>query len=115
MSLLNALFGSKQSGSDTIKLLDPTSYKNAVIGTHVQLVDIRTAQEYHSGHIDGAINIDFFLNNFEARCNKLKKDQPLYIYCRSGSRSRQASNRLAAMGFTEIFDLQGGLMAYNRS
>jgi len=60
MSLLSTLFGTKHSGLSITKVLDPVSYKNAVVDKDVQLVDVRTSREYQSGHIDGAMNVDFF-------------------------------------------------------
>lgn len=113
MSLISTLFGSKHSNLNSIKVLDPVRFEHAVSGKDVQLVDVRTSREFRSGHIKGATNIDFLSSHFEAGFEKLNKDKPLYIYCRSGSRSRKASRKLQTLGFSEIYDLQGGYIAYN--
>lgn len=79
-----------------------------------QLVDIRTPQEYATGHIKNAINIDFykpsFLNKMEAT---LDKNKPVYLYCRSGNRTGTASRILSEAGFKKIYDLKGGINNWN--
>jgi rhodanese-related sulfurtransferase len=114
MSLFSNLFGTKEAPSDKIKILDPIAYATAVSGKKVQLVDVRTAREYRSGHIKNALNIDFFdAPNFSKSFEKLDKNKPVYLYCRSGSRSKNAARKLLAMGFSEIFDLKGGYLRWN--
>ncbi|MCA0131693.1 rhodanese-like domain-containing protein [Winogradskyella alexanderae] len=112
MSFLSSIFGIGNSQSNAVHLLSPIEFKEQVEGKKVQLVDVRTPAEYKSGHIKGAKNIDFFSGKFNIEFNKLNKEKPLYLYCRSGSRSRQASKKLEAMGFTEIYDLKGGILRY---
>ena len=87
--------------------------RTEVKGGNVQLVDVRTPREYKSGHLDHAVNIDFYSGKFNTEFNKLDKQEAVYVYCRSGVRSRQTANKLAAMGFTEIYDLKGGILKYN--
>lgn len=112
MSLLSVLLGSKNRVNDDVRLLSPIEFKSQVEGKDVQLVDVRTPKEFAQKHIEGAINIDFYSGKFNIEFNKLNKEKAVYLYCRSGSRSRQTSNRLAAMGFKEIYDLQGGILKY---
>ena len=47
--------------------------------------------------------------------NKLNKDEPLFIYCRSGRRSANAAHKLKAQGFTEVYDLQGGIIDWGKN
>ncbi len=105
MSFFSSLFKSKTN--ENVEVLTPQDYKDR-ISKKVQLIDVRTPREYASGHIKGAKNIDFFSPKFKEACESLNKEQPIYIYCQSGNRSRSASGRLASMGFIEIYDLQGG-------
>ncbi len=113
MSFLRALFGTNKDTSDKIKILDSNTYSKAITGNKVQLVDVRTSGEYKGGHIKKAINIDFFNSaNFEKSFEKLDKEKPVYLYCRSGSRSQKAAKRLVGMGFTQIYDLKGGYMQW---
>ena len=113
MSFLSTLFGTKNKASEKIAVLDTATYSNAITGKKVQLVDVRSTGEFHSGHIKNAINIDFFdTSNFQKSFGKLDKDQPVYVYCRSGARSYKAAKRLVSMGFSKIYDLKGGYMSW---
>lgn len=79
----------------------------------LQLVDVRTPGEYNEGHLKNSINIDIYdFENFEIEVNKLSKDQPVLIYCKSGSRSKEATAQLISLGFEEVYDLQGGIMKW---
>ncbi|WP_273568533.1 rhodanese-like domain-containing protein [Maribacter halichondriae] len=113
MSFLSALFGAKNETSDKIAILDRDTYAEAVTGKKVQLVDVRTANEFRGGHIKNAINIDFFnAGNFAKAFEKMDKSKPVYLYCRSGARSQKAARRLVDMGFSKIYDLKGGFMRW---
>jgi len=111
MSFLSSLFGGKPLDPDKFKVLDKSAFKAAIKNKKTQLVDVRTAREYSSGHIGKAINIDLFHGgNFKQSFEKLDKNKPVYMYCRTGSRSRTAARKLLAMGFEKVFDLKGGYM-----
>jgi rhodanese-related sulfurtransferase len=74
-----------------------------------QLIDVRTPEEYSKGHLDGAVNIDFFSPTFMKDVEaELDKEHAIYIYCKSGGRSGKASAQLQEAGFTEIYDLSEG-------
>jgi len=114
MILFSALFGSRTKGTDTITILTANEFKAAISKGDVQLVDVRTAREYKSGHISKALNIDFFQRSaFMAGIEKLDKSKPVYLYCRSGNRSQKAARMISEMGFRQIFDLQGGYLSWN--
>ena len=76
-------------------------------------VDVRTPEEVAEGTIGDASNIDYNAADFEEKIKTLDKDQPIYLFCRSGNRSGQASQFLAAEGFKEIYDLKGGYLEYS--
>ncbi|WP_406684383.1 rhodanese-like domain-containing protein [Seonamhaeicola sp. MEBiC1930] len=78
----------------------------------VQLIDVRTPEEYSEGSIDGAKNIDFHSNKFEEEIKKLDKNTPILLYCRSGRRSGKASKTLLELGFKKIYDLDGGILKW---
>lgn len=74
------------------------------------LIDVRSASEYASGHIDGAINIDvnYILNlkgELEYNNRNIAKTTVVILYCRSGNRSLQAANKLIELGYTNVYDL----------
>lgn len=113
MSFFTALFGANTQQNSAIRVLSSQEFKAQTENKKVQLIDVRTSNEYKSGHLKGSKNIDFFSGNFNAEFNKLNKEKTVYLYCRSGSRSRHASKKLAAMGFVEICDLKGGVLRYH--
>lgn len=82
--------------------------------TDLQLVDVRTTLEYNKGYIKPAVNINFNENNFVEKFNSYNKEEPLYIYCRSGNRSGRAAKILADKGFTNICDLEGGILEWHK-
>jgi len=75
-------------------------------GTQI-IVDVRTQEEYDSGHIPGAICIPNETIGTEPPKELPDKDQLILVYCRSGNRSKQASEKLAAMGYTNIKEFGG--------
>jgi len=94
-------------------ILNATNYEEQVVGKDLQLIDLRTPKEYKAGFIDDAINIDYYdQGNFKKSFEKLDKNKPLYIYCRSGNRSQKSVPLLLNFGFTEIYDLKGGYNAW---
>lgn len=113
MTLFSSIFGIRKNKNEAIQVLDAQTFKDSISHKKVQLIDVRTSNEFKSGQIKDAKNIDFHSDKFTTAFNKLDKQKPVYIYCRSGSRSRQASKKLSAMGFKEIFDLKGGILRYN--
>ena len=94
---------------DAVKIIDKVEFKSAIEANRVQLVDVRTPDEYKSGYITYAINIDFLNPEYFSKAiQALDKEKPVYLYCHSGGRSHKAAILLEEMGFKEIYDLKGG-------
>lgn len=74
----------------------------------VQLVDVRTPEEYNAGTIDGAVNMDFYGADFQAQLESLDKEEPVMIFCKSGGRSGQTLEMMKEMGFKTVLELEGG-------
>jgi len=81
-------------------------------GTGRVLIDVRTPEEFDEAHLDGALLIDFYRDDFETAVSELDRNQPYVIYCRSGSRSGQARELMAELGFTDVADIDGGILAW---
>jgi thioredoxin 1 len=77
-----------------------------------QIVDVRTPGEFSSGFIKKAVNIDWSGSAFETAIQKLDKDQPVFLYCLGGGRSSYAAKKMASLGFREVYELDGGIMAW---
>ncbi|MEP6263073.1 MAG: rhodanese-like domain-containing protein [Gillisia sp.] len=75
-------------------------------------LDVRTPQEFKEGHIEGAVLINFFDEDFKEQVEALDKDKPVYIYCRSGNRSQKAGMILTEMGFQEVYDIEAGYIGW---
>ncbi|WP_396177264.1 thioredoxin domain-containing protein [Flavobacterium sp.] len=82
-------------------------------GEAIQLLDVRTPEEFNEQHIDGATNINWNGSGFEQKVAQFDKTKPMYVYCLSGGRSRQASIKLSEMGYQNVYELDGGIMKWN--
>ena len=78
------------------------------------LLDVRTDREFAMGHIRGAAQIDFYRDDFREELAKLDANAPVYVYCRSGNRSGQATKMMKSMGFKTVYNLEGGIGAWAR-
>lgn len=97
-----------------VEVIPVDDFARGIAVDEVQLVDVRTPQEVDQGTIAGAMHIDFYADDFQAQLEeKLDKDKPVYLFCRSGNRSNQAANMMAEMGFTKVYDLDGGWIAWS--
>lgn len=112
MNIFSSIFGKKTPKDTAIKVLDSQSFKKMISGSNVQLIDVRKPDEFLTGHLEGAKNIDFYSGKFNVEFNNLDKEKPIFIYCRSGARSKQTAEKIAEMGFKEIYDLKGGMLNY---
>jgi rhodanese-related sulfurtransferase len=83
---------------------------------NVQILDVRTLDEYNSGHIAGSLLADWTLREeFNRRVTSLDKNRPVYVYCLSGGRSRAAVEQLRKAGFKEVYNLEGGMVAWKKA
>lgn len=99
--------------ANTIEVLTPEQFKDKSEGQTI--IDIRTPQEYAQGHIEEAVNINYFDNQFLDKVSKFDKSKPVFIYCRSGNRTSSASRKLAKAGFEKVYDLQNGILNWTRN
>lgn len=73
-------------------------------------LDVRTPEEYAEGHVQGAMLIP--VQELEKRLSEVPKDRRVYVYCHSGKRSMKASNMLVGAGFSNIENIEGGIVAW---
>ena len=76
------------------------------------LVDVRTLEEYESGHIQDAINFDFYSESFQKEILSLDKSSSIILYCRTQNRSTKTANYLKENGYKEITVLEGGITSW---
>ncbi|MBL7885989.1 MAG: thioredoxin [Flavobacterium sp.] len=94
--------------------IDATVFAEKLKATaNLQIVDVRTPDEFNSKHLDNAININFNSPNFQSEISKLDKMKPTFVYCLSGGRSSAAIAKMKELGFTEVYNMKGGMMKWN--
>lgn len=104
----NLIVGGKGS-VDPVGATDLINHKNALV------VDVRPAADFAQGHVINAINIPF--NGFKNQIGTLQKhkERPIVVNCRSGSQSSAACQQLRKAGFQDVYNLSGGLMAWQNA
>lgn len=127
--MLFACMASCQNQDTTVSTKNPTEVKtqtNTSISveefekklmqdTSVQLVDVRTPEEFKEGHLKGAVNYNVNGDDFEKQISNLDKNKPVMVYCRSGKRSSSAASVLIKNGFTEVYNMEGGITKWNEA
>ncbi len=92
--------------------ISPADYQSKFgAGSEHLLLDVRTPEEFASGHIPGAVNIS--VDSLSQRLSEVPQDKPVVVYCRSGNRSNQAAQILDQAGYTQIYDL-GGIVTWQQ-
>ena len=95
------------------KDLSSEEFASAIKDTTVQLVDVRTPEEFDLFHIKGAINVDVKDEAFlDSALAKISKDRPVAIYCRGGVRSVKAATLLSRKGYKDVLNLHGGVTSW---
>lgn len=90
--------------------MNVTEFKELIKDTSIVILDVRTAEEFNQGHIDNAINIDFYSKTFtEDVIKAIDKNKKIALYCRSGRRSATAAEKLSPLGYN-VVNLLGGYL-----
>lgn len=100
--------GSADSQAPKDGVVSAEQFSKLLKNASSQLVDVRTPEEFNEGHIEKAVNHNFYDDDFLQNFADFDKNKPLLIYCRSGGRSGKAYKLLKKEGFSVIYDLEGG-------
>ena len=76
------------------------------------VLDVRTPDEFAEGHLPGAILVDFYEPDFPSRLQALDPGVPYLVYCRSGARSGRTEQLMGQLGFADVTDVEGGILAW---
>ena len=76
------------------------------------IIDVRTPEEYAGGHIEKAINLDYYSETFADELDQLDKEKTYLIYCRTDHRSGEALDMMAELGFREVYNMLGGIVQW---
>jgi len=122
---LTAVTGCVRSETDTvgletqtqlIKNITPkeafTLIENNGDNPNFVIIDVRTPQEFAEERIEGAINLDYYADTFKDELNKLDKNKTYLVYCRSGGRSGGTLDLMKELGFKEVYNILGGIIAW---
>ena len=93
------------------KKLDPAEAKTLIDQNQDNLgfvvLDVRTPEEYSSGHIENAVNIDYLSENFKEEVNKLDKNNVYVLYCGSGRRAGASVDIMEQLSFKKVYNIGG--------
>lgn len=91
-------------------------FEKGIAQKDIQLLDVRTAEEFQSGHLKNALQANWNnMTEFQERVAALDKTKPVYIYCLSGGRSNAAMNWLGEHGFSKVYNMKGGINAWKQA
>ncbi|WP_040479278.1 rhodanese-like domain-containing protein [Mariniradius saccharolyticus] len=109
--------GSTQTTQATgsIEQVDAAQFKKLTESPNALVLDVRTAAEVAEGHLPNAVNIDIYGSDFMAKVQQLPKDREILVYCTVGARSQQAADILSKQGFAKVYNLDGGIVAWQRN
>jgi rhodanese-related sulfurtransferase len=94
----------------------PETFEKGMQQPGIQLLDVRTAREFNTGHLENALQADFTKKDeFFARIKYLDKSKPVYVYCLSGGRSSAAAKWMHENGYKTVVEMTGGVMAWKNS
>lgn len=112
--LFFVVFSCQGQNSAEIKTIDAKAFAEKMATTpNQQILDVRTPEEFLSGHIDLAKNNNWLGNAFVFEAEKMDKSVPVFIYCKSGGRSQKAAEKLNELGFKTIYQLEGGILKWD--
>lgn len=107
--------GADDGGSSAASVtdVDPAAFAALADDPGVTVLDVRTPDEFAAGHLPGAVNIDSSAPDFADAVGALPKDGTYLVYCQTSNRSGVATDRMVDLGFTDVYDLQGGIVAWS--
>ncbi|MEY4084692.1 MAG: hypothetical protein RL074_479 [Bacteroidota bacterium] len=109
-----AITSCKGQPSKNIQTIDAVAFSKAIQATpNPQVVDVRTPEEFASGHLIQAQNVNWMNPDFVANSAKYDKSKPIFVYCKSGGRSHKAAEKLAELGFTNVIEMEGGILKWD--
>ncbi|MFM7727410.1 MAG: thioredoxin [Flavobacteriales bacterium] len=113
--LMMLVFSCTQHSQNTqaVQLLPANEFEGALKSTSsASIIDVRTPEEFRGGHLNEAVNFNIYDADFDTRIGKIDRNSPVFVYCKAGGRSAEAAERMKNMGFSSIYDLEGGYMAW---
>lgn len=101
--------------SSALTMVDPAAAADVLSIDGIRIIDVRTPAEFAEGHIAGAELVDISQPDFAERIATLDPSATYFVYCRSDNRSGVATEMMIQMGFTSIYELRGGTVAWQQA
>jgi rhodanese-related sulfurtransferase len=111
---INSAENTTDTGS-VFKVVNATEFSEKIKTQPGVILDVRTSGEYKKGVIKDAQLMDIFSDSFDAELNKLDRNTAYYVYCGSGGRSAECSEKMQTLGFKKVYDLDGGMGAWRNA
>ncbi len=96
------------------KVVTVDEFKKLLAQDNIQIIDVRTPEEYSIGKIGDATNINIYDDNFKAKLEELDPSKTTLVYCAKGGRSANAAKVMAKLKFREVYDLKGGYNSWSK-
>jgi phage shock protein E len=109
--------GESAAPTATIETISPLAAADLIEEAPAGLVvlDVRTPEEFATGHLAGAVNLDYQAAGFPDELGALDREVPYLLYCRSGNRSAQVREMMRGLGFTDVYEIDGGILAWTQA
>lgn len=98
----------EMEGEKIYESVNLENFKKHLETENIQIIDVRTANEFSGGSVPNALNIDFYSKDFEEQINKLDKSKKTLIFCQGGVRSSKAMKKFKSQGFNHVVELNCG-------
>ena len=102
----------QKSSEKLITTISVSKAKEIIANNDVIILDVRTPEEFASGHIQNAVNINYYDQDFSKRVESINKRKKIIVYCAVGGRSGQALTKMDALGFQYVLNMKGGYNAW---
>jgi phage shock protein E len=112
VALALAVVACSGGATAVIETVDPARASQIAAEPGTVVLDIRTPEEFATGHVAGAVDIDFYATDFADRIATLDRGTRYVVYCHSGNRSAQAMELFHQLDFTDVHEVAGGIAAW---
>jgi phage shock protein E len=108
-------FTAQADDKPTHKNVNPEEFEKLSKESDTVILDVRSPKEYQAGHLKNSILIDFNAKDFDEKLKQLDKSKTYLVHCAVGGRSAKACNKLDAFDFKKVYNLEGGIKAWEKA
>jgi thioredoxin 1 len=111
--VITSIYSQNQLDTTTYVQLSSLEFSEIIQSKEGILLDVRTKGEFNAEHIEGAGQLNYYAFDFKKKLEMLPKDQAIWLYCNTGYRSERAAKHLIKKGYTQVYNLEHGIMEWN--